>query len=187
VTDEKGDKYNVTIPNPPGPDFPRPDHPLPVDFKGPDPGHVSPTNFAPAYAIKAESIVRESLVAGIRGGLIGLRVGCSRLIKRLAPGYEDINREIELQINAELGAVESETKSEKRTKQSDTAYLMERFLDDMPNGGMPGFVRFMIQETGAEVIPGDRLKWTDPLGKTHKPGLSTLRNQLSQAKDKRRG
>jgi hypothetical protein len=76
---------------------------------------------------------------------------------------------------------------QKRTKQSDGAYLMEKYLDETPEGGLSGFVRFMKQAAGAGVIAGERLKWTDPLGKTHAPALSSLANQLTHAKEKRRG
>jgi hypothetical protein len=37
---------------------------------------------------------------------------------------------------------------QKRTKQSDGAYLMEKYLDETPEGGLSGFVRFMKQAAG---------------------------------------
>ena len=66
-------------------------------------------------------------------------------------------------------------------RQTELDYVLSEFLKKAGNaGGAPALYRFMVDEMGAEFLPGNKFRWTDPTGEEFTLSKKRLVNRLSE-------
>jgi len=66
-------------------------------------------------------------------------------------------------------------------RQTELDYVLSEFLKKAGNaGGAPALYRFMVDEMGAEFLPGNKIRWTDPTGEEFTLSKKRLLNRLSE-------
>jgi len=82
-----------------------------------------------------------------------------------------------------LTRAQSET-SQTTATNTEVDYVLNGFLDATDGkGGKPQLLRYMMETIGAEFVPGEKWRWTDPTGCIHSKSQKRLLNRLSELKN----